>query len=102
MGFAKLVDPEIVARTRAITRWLPDLGAIVDEVDPEIADPVTWYVDLLHAGTQHALRHLTDAQKATLSPVLRDIVDGPRVDLQTYLQAQDRARELALAMVRLP
>ena len=100
LGFAKLVDPEIVARTRAVARWLPDLGAIVDEVDPEIADPVTWYVDLLHAGTQHALRHLTDAQKATLSPVLRDIVDGPQVSLQTYLQAQDRARELALAMVR--
>lgn len=100
LGFAKLVDPEIIACTRAVAEWIPNLGGTVDEVDPEIVDPVAWYVDLLHAGSQHALRHLTDAQKAMLSPIVRNIVEGPQVSLQAYLQAQDRARELALAMVR--
>jgi aspartyl-tRNA(Asn)/glutamyl-tRNA(Gln) amidotransferase subunit A len=100
LGFAKFVDPEVMACTRAAAEWIPNLGATVDEVDPEIADPVGWYVDLLNAGTQHALRHLTDAQKAMLSPLVRSIVDGPQVSLQSYLQAQDRAREIALAMVR--
>jgi aspartyl-tRNA(Asn)/glutamyl-tRNA(Gln) amidotransferase subunit A len=99
LGFARLVDPEIVACTRSVAEWIPNLGATIDEVDPEIADPIVWYLDLLHAGTQYALRQLTDVQRAMLSPVVRNIVDGPQVSLQAYFQAQDRARELALAMV---
>jgi aspartyl-tRNA(Asn)/glutamyl-tRNA(Gln) amidotransferase subunit A len=101
LGFAKLVHPEIGAAVRAIAQDMGALGVTVEEVDPEVSDPVGWYVNLLHAGNQYALRKLTDEQKAVLSPAVRWIVEGPPVSIQAYFEAQERSRELGLAMVKL-
>ena len=98
LGFAKLVDPEIADRARSVALWLADAGFQVDEADPELEDPVSWYVSLLHAGNQFALRKLTDSQKLVLSPQIRAIVDAPPIAIESYFEAQQRSNALALAM----
>ena len=100
LGFAKLVHPEIEKAAREAAFRLRELGATVEEVDPEVEDPVKWYVSIMHAGNQYSLRKLTDAQKEVLSPSIRRLLDGPLVPLHSYLEAQERARALTQAMAK--
>lgn len=100
LGFAKLVHPEIEKAARAAALRLRDLGATIQDANPEIEDPVGWYVSLMQAGNQYTLRKLTEVQKEVLSPNIRRLVDGPPVAIQSYLEAQERARALTQAMVK--
>lgn len=100
LGFAKLVHPEISKAARDAAFRLQELGAAVEEMDPEIEDPVNWYVSIMHAGNQYSLRKLSDVQKEVLSPNIRRLLDGPPATIQSYLDAQERARGLTQAMVK--
>ena len=100
LGFAKLVHPEIEKSARDAAFRLREFGATVEEIDPDVEDPVSFYVSIMHAGNQYSLRKLTDAQKEVLSPSMRKLAEGPSVAIESYLGAQERARALTQVMVK--
>jgi aspartyl-tRNA(Asn)/glutamyl-tRNA(Gln) amidotransferase subunit A len=95
LGYARKVHPELAAAVRAAAKVLESLGAIVEERDPGIEDPIGPYLTLLQAGLRYAFRNATAEQNALLSPVVQEILAGPEVPLADYLQAQEHCQALA-------
>lgn len=56
LGFATQIDPDVAHVTAYAARAFADLGAIVDEVDPGLADPIDILTTLWTAGAALALR----------------------------------------------
>jgi aspartyl-tRNA(Asn)/glutamyl-tRNA(Gln) amidotransferase subunit A len=95
LGFAKRLHPEVEAAVRKAARRLESLGAVVDERDPQVEDPVETYLVLLRGSVRYGMRALTPEQRAKLSPLARDILEGPEVSLADYLRAQEHCVSLA-------
>ncbi len=98
LGFARKVHPEIVAAVRRAGDTLAALGAVVEERDPEVEDPIDAYLALMRGAVRYSLRALTAAQRELLTPGARDILEGPEVTLADYLGAQERCLSLARRM----
>lgn len=98
MGYARKLHPELGAAVRAAADVLQNLGAVVEERDPGIEDPIEAYLTLLQAGLRYSLRNASAEQKALLSPVVQEILAGPDVPLADYLRAQEHCQTLARAL----
>ena len=95
----KELDPEVEAAARQAARVLADLGAKVEEADPDIPDPY----DILRAIWYGVASTIVDAvpaaQRDAMDPDLRKLADkGRSYSLGDYLAAQARRAELAEAM----
>jgi aspartyl-tRNA(Asn)/glutamyl-tRNA(Gln) amidotransferase subunit A len=98
LGFARKVDPEIVAAVKRAAQVFRDLGAEVEECNPGIEDPIDAFLTLFHGGFRYASRNFDPTQKSLLSPALRAILDMPDVPLNAYLRAQEQSQTLARRM----
>lgn len=98
LGFARKVDPEIRAAIRQAAEVFQSLGAVVEERDPGIEDPIDSYLTLFHAGFRFALRNLDAKQRELLSPALRDVLERPEVPINDYLRAQEQCQSYARRM----
>jgi Asp-tRNA(Asn)/Glu-tRNA(Gln) amidotransferase A subunit family amidase len=72
------IEPEVAATVRAAAQMLPGLGATVDEITPDVADPreamsVIWRVSL---GTIAHERVLPVVGRDGMDPHLRELLDA--------------------------
>jgi aspartyl-tRNA(Asn)/glutamyl-tRNA(Gln) amidotransferase subunit A len=95
LGYARKLHPELAAAVRRAAEGFASLGAVVDEKDPGIEDPIDAYLVLLRAGFRYAMRNLTPDQKRRLAPAQQEILSGPDTTLHEYLAAQEHCQALA-------
>lgn len=68
LGYASHVHPEIAAAVDAAARQLQELGAIVEEVDPGIDDPLPITIGLWFVGAFTVWSGLTSEQQSLTDP----------------------------------
>ena len=68
LGYAKGVDPEVAAAVDASLALLVDMGAIVEQVDPGIDDPLDITTGLWFLGSWTVWNTLTPQQQAVCDP----------------------------------
>ena len=68
LGFAKGIHPEVAAAVQAAVRQLQDAGAIVEQVDPGIDDPLPITIGLWFAGAWAIWNTLDAEQQALADP----------------------------------
>ncbi|MDX3906060.1 MAG: amidase [Pigmentiphaga sp.] len=96
LGYAPKVDADIAQAFQRMAGLLTDLGATVEEADPDIENPIDAYLVLLQSGYRYALQHMSDEKKALLSPGMLEILaDARTVTLEDYMAAQARCQDLA-------
>ncbi|MET8018602.1 amidase [Streptomyces decoyicus] len=101
LGWDVPVAPEIAAAVRSAVDALAGLGAVVEEIDPGIADPVEAFHTLWFSGAARVVQHLDDADRELLDPGLREICEqGARYSALDYLTAVDTRMALGQAMGR--
>lgn len=95
------VRPDVAAAVRAAVAKLAELGAYVEEADPDFADPVESFHTLWFSGAARLLQHLGAQQRDLLDPGLREIsARGARYSALDYLAAVDARMELGRRMGR--
>ncbi len=68
LGYAKNVHPDIAAATAQAAQYLQDLGAVIEQVDPGIEDPLDITTGLWFAGAYQVWRTLSKEQQALTDP----------------------------------
>ncbi len=95
------VDPEIAALVAAAAHRFADLGARVEEVDPDLPDCAAPFRKHWYAGAAALLSGLNDAQRDLVEPGLRDIAaEGAAYTLLDYLAAVKQREAIGVAMNR--
>ncbi|MBW4444647.1 MAG: amidase [Plectolyngbya sp. WJT66-NPBG17] len=92
LGYAN-VEPEIAALVELAVRVFAELGAIVEEVDPEFENPFPIFRTFWTTGAAKLLRSFTAEQQSVVEEGLQASAEvGDRVTLAEYQSALD-ARE---------
>ncbi|MEE1752363.1 amidase [Streptomyces sp. SP18CS02] len=95
------VDPAVASAVRAAVGRLADLGAYVEEADPDVADPVDAFHTLWFSSAARLTQRLGREQRQALDPGLREIIDrGARHSALDYLAAVDTRMALGRRMGR--
>ncbi|MGW2559064.1 amidase [Streptomyces sp. NPDC001514] len=95
------VRPAVAAAVRGAVGRLAELGAYVEETDPDITDPVEAFHTLWFSGAARLVQHLGKEQRELLDPGLREIcAAGARASALDYLAAVDVRMELGRRMGR--
>ncbi|GAA3371835.1 amidase [Streptomyces sannanensis] len=95
------VRPAVAAAVRTAVSRLAELGAYVEETDPDIADPVDAFHTLWFSGAARLVQPLGPAQRELLDPGLREICAlGARYSALDYLAAVDVRTDLGRRMGR--
>ncbi|MFJ9851536.1 amidase [Streptomyces sp. NPDC101150] len=101
LGWDVPVAEEVATAVRTAVGTLAGLGAVVEEIDPGIADPVAAFHTLWFSGAARVVQHLDDAERELLDPGLREICEqGARSSALDYLAAVDTRMALGQAMGR--
>ncbi|MFF0743106.1 amidase [Streptomyces sp. NPDC004111] len=95
------VARDVAAAVRAAVGKLAELGAFVEEADPDFADPAEAFHTLWFSGAARVVQHFGRAQRDALDPGLREISGiGARYSALDYLAAVDARMELGRRMGR--
>lgn len=98
LGFAR-VDVEVAARVKEAVRVLADLGAIIEEVDPDIGDPTDCFHTHWWTGAYNALKALPEKHFADLDPGLQETFRrGSAIGMAQYLDAVAARGKLGATM----
>ncbi|WP_338676946.1 amidase [Streptomyces sp. SCSIO 30461] len=101
LGGQVAVAPEVATAVRAAVTRLAELGAYVEETDPDLAEPVDAFHTLWFTGAARLTRHLDSGQRELLDPGLREIcAEGERRSALDYLAAVDVRTDLGRRMGR--
>ncbi|WP_111721168.1 amidase [Homoserinimonas sp. OAct 916] len=93
------VDPEIAASVDAAVRVLAELGAIVEEVDPDFSDPIEAYHTLWFAGAGKVIESYPRARWNELDPGLLEIaLAGREMTAMELLDANQVRADLGRRM----
>ncbi|HMO46223.1 MAG TPA: amidase [Rubrivivax sp.] len=68
LGYAQGIDPEVAAAVQAAVRQLQEPGAQVEQLDPDIEDPLPVMIGLRFAGAWAIWNGLTREQQALADP----------------------------------
>ncbi|MGW0282252.1 amidase [Streptomyces sp. NPDC003236] len=99
LGGQVAVQPAVAAAVRRAVAGLADLGAYVEEADPDFSDPVEAFHTLWFAGAARVTEHLPPRTRTLLDPGLREIcVPGARASALDYLAAVDVRTDLGRRM----
>ncbi|WP_306320380.1 MULTISPECIES: amidase [unclassified Streptomyces] len=99
LGGQVAVRPSVAAVVRAAVTRLAELGAYVEEVDPDFTDPVEAFHTLWFSGAARVVQHLPASRRQLLDPGLRDVCTrGARYSALDYLAAVDARMELGRRM----
>ncbi|MZD04181.1 amidase [Streptomyces sp. SID5785] len=99
LGGQVAVRPGVAAAVRAAVTRLAELGAYVEEVDPDFTDPVDAFQVLWFSGAARVVQQLSPAQRELLDPGLREIcAQGARYSALDYLAAVDTRMALGRRM----
>ncbi|MET9511558.1 amidase [Streptomyces flavidovirens] len=95
------VRPDVAAAVRAAAGKLAELGAYVEEADPDFTDPVEAFHTLWFSGAARLVQHFGAKQRELLDPGLREVSAlGARYSALDYLAAVDARMELGRRMGR--
>jgi len=101
LGGSTRVDPEVAAAVRRAVDLLAGLGAVVEEIDPGIEDPVEAFHTLWFSGAARVVQPLGQEQWELLDPGLREVcAQGAAYSALDYLAAVDVRMALGHAMGR--
>ncbi|QLH21999.1 amidase [Streptomyces sp. Rer75] len=101
LGGSAAVDPEVAAAVRRAVDLLAGLGAVVEEIDPGIEDPVEAFHTLWFSGAARVVQPLGEEQRELLDPGLREVcAQGAAYSALDYLAAVDVRMALGHAMGR--
>ncbi|GAA1195536.1 amidase [Streptomyces hebeiensis] len=95
------VRPAVAAAVRRTAERLAELGAYVEEADPDITDQVEAFHTLWFSGAARVVQPLGARARKLLDPGLREIVAaGERYSALDYLAAVDARMELGRRLGR--
>ncbi len=98
LGYAK-VDPQVRDLVRKAASVLADMGAIVEECDPGIADPTSIFEAHWFSGAANLRRSIPKEKWALLDPGLMRFADaGEAIGHMEYLDAVDKCAALGSHM----
>ncbi|MGW2958214.1 amidase [Streptomyces sp. NPDC001220] len=99
LGGQVAVGPGVAAAVRRAVTRLAELGAYVEETDPDFSDPVEAFHALWFAGAARVTQRLSPEQRELLDPGLREICgQGARLSALEYLAAVDVRMDLGRRM----
>jgi aspartyl-tRNA(Asn)/glutamyl-tRNA(Gln) amidotransferase subunit A len=99
LGGQVSVQPAVAAAVRQAVARLADLGAYVEETDPDFTDPVRAFHVLWFSGAARVIQPLGREKRELLDPGLREICEeGSRLTALDYLAAVDARMELGRRM----
>ncbi|MEV6422685.1 amidase [Streptomyces sp. NPDC051662] len=89
------VRPAVASAVRRAVGRLAELGAYIEEADPDVTDPVEAFHTLWFSGAARLVEPFGAEQRELLDPGLREIVAvGERYSALDYLAAVDARMEL--------
>ncbi|MEX0731967.1 MAG: amidase [Aquisalimonadaceae bacterium] len=89
------VHPEIAASVKQAATAFQELGAIVEEVDPDIRDPLEAFNILFYGGAANAMRDLGPKQRERMDPGLVEVSAwAEKLSMLDYLGAQNERAAL--------
>ncbi|MDX3849177.1 amidase [Streptomyces sp. AK02-01A] len=95
------VRPAVASAVRDAVSRLAELGAYIEEADPDIADPVDAFHTLWFSGAARLVEPFGPAQRELLDPGLREICEaGAGYSALDYLAAVDARMELGRRLGR--
>ncbi|TXL88775.1 amidase [Streptomyces sp. IB2014 016-6] len=95
------VRPSVAAAVRRGVERLAELGAYIEETDPDIPDPVEAFHTLWFSGAARVTQPLGEEQRELLDPGLREVVaEGERASALDYLAAVDARMDLGRRLGR--
>ncbi|WP_066946438.1 amidase [Streptomyces lushanensis] len=95
------VQPAVASAVRNAVGRLAELGAYIEEADPDITDPVEAFHTLWFGGAARLVQPLNQDQRRLLDPGLREICAiGARYSALDYLAAVDARMELGRRLGR--
>ncbi|MFJ4922118.1 amidase [Streptomyces sp. NPDC088725] len=95
------VQPAVASAVRGAVQRLAELGARVEEADPDITDPVEAFHTLWFSGAARVVQPLGAEQRELLDPGLREVVEeGERMSALDYLAAVDARMALGRRLGR--
>lgn len=101
LGYVDRLDPQVEAAAAAAARAFEDMGAIVEEADPDFPDPAETILTLWQSVSATVVNAYPPTERAKMDPgFLRIAERGKRYTLADYLAANARRAEYAQAMVR--
>ncbi|MFJ2603550.1 amidase [Streptomyces sp. NPDC091279] len=101
LGGQVAVRPAVAAAVRRAVEGLAELGAYVEEADPDFTDPVDAFHTLWFSGAARVTEQLASGQRELLDPGLREIcAAGARLSALDYLAAVDVRMALGRRMGR--
>lgn len=101
LGGQVSVQPDVAAAVRQAVARLADLGAYIEETDPDFTDPVGAFHTLWFSGAARVIQPLGRERRELLDPGLREISEkGSRLTALDYLAAVDTRMELGRRMGR--
>jgi aspartyl-tRNA(Asn)/glutamyl-tRNA(Gln) amidotransferase subunit A len=102
LGYAKRVDPEVEAGVSAAVHVFAELGAHVDEADPELGgDPIAVWDTLWWSSFATLLQSYGDRVREVAEPALvAAAVAGLKTSIADYIRAQLKRAELHIALAR--
>ncbi|MGV4986582.1 amidase [Streptomyces sp. NRAIS4] len=101
LGGQVAVQPAVAAAVRRTVAGLADLGAYVEETDPDFSDPVEAFHTLWFSGAARLTQRFSPRKRQLLDPGLREIcVQGARYGALDYLAAVDIRMDLGRRMGR--
>jgi aspartyl-tRNA(Asn)/glutamyl-tRNA(Gln) amidotransferase subunit A len=100
LGFVE-VQPEIADLVASAVGAFVELGAIVEQIDAVMDDPIEVFTPHWYVGAANLLRGFTAEQRAKMDEGLQEIAAaGAQIPLMDYLTAARRRAELGAAMRR--
>ncbi|MET8582482.1 amidase [Streptomyces collinus] len=101
LGGQVAVRPGVAAAVRRAVAGLADLGAYVEEADPDFSDPVEAFHTLWFSGAARLTQDFSPNRRRLLDPGLREIcAQGARLGALDYLAAVDVRMDLGRRMGR--
>lgn len=95
------VRADVAEAVRRSVERLAELGAVVEEADPDFADPVEAFHTLWFSGAARVTEHFDAEQRAALDPGLREVCEeGAARSALDYLAAVDVRMAMGKAMGR--
>ncbi|WP_336115262.1 amidase [Streptomyces sp. PTD9-10] len=95
LGGQVAVRPAVAAAVRRAVAGLADLGAYVEETDPDFSDPVDAFHTLWFSGAARLTQSFSPRRRQLLDPGLREIcAQGARYSALDYLAAVDVRMDL--------
>jgi aspartyl-tRNA(Asn)/glutamyl-tRNA(Gln) amidotransferase subunit A len=102
LGYAKRIDPEVEAAVNSAVRVFAELGAYIDESDPEIdGDPIATWNTLWWSSFATLLQSYGERVRDEAEPALvAAAAQGLKTSVADYIRAQLKRAELHIACAR--